>query len=454
MILNNNSTQQINTLVIQLQNKITNLSNELKSLNKEIDDLDSKISDLEIKDSSQANDQANDIAEMNAEIKANTEAISGKADKNHTHIKSDITDFPTSLKNPNALTINGKTYDGSTAVDAGVQTVANGGTGVSTQADINKAFISNLDVGVSDVTDGTEFVSSWASDNGFNEPEALNEPLRRKFSAVWNYIKGKISSVLGLTASNYGGTAATILDYNRNTPIKVRWGGPGIDSAEWYPAFSADGFAIEPINRTNIHAGKADNATTADYADRLTSFASWNDPYEYDPTNGVRVYVYRITMASWFNSILVQIYDDINYARCRRYVLGLWHVDGYGYSVSVTDLGGTKDGGLHVWFGNDGNVYLQADVYWTSRIAFSRLDDITDVTITKIGAARYGSNIDINGNVLFTPLADPIVDCGALRADQNLSSAQKIPQILKTDVLKASNITSLEQRVAALESKI
>ena len=93
MILNNNSTQQINTLVIQLQNKITNLSNELKSLNKEIDDLDSKISDLEIKDSSQANDQANDIAEMNAEIKANTEAISGKADKNHTHIKSQITDF-------------------------------------------------------------------------------------------------------------------------------------------------------------------------------------------------------------------------------------------------------------------------------------------------------------------------------------------------------------------------
>src|SRR5574344_392593 len=111
MILNDNSTQQINTLVIQLQNRITNLNNELKSLNKEISNLDSKISDLEIRDSSQANDQANDIAAMNAEIKANTEAISGKADKNHTHIKSEITDFPTSLKNPNALTINGKTYD-------------------------------------------------------------------------------------------------------------------------------------------------------------------------------------------------------------------------------------------------------------------------------------------------------------------------------------------------------
>ena len=34
---------------------------------------------------------------MNTEILANTEAISGKADKIHTHTKSEITDFPTSL---------------------------------------------------------------------------------------------------------------------------------------------------------------------------------------------------------------------------------------------------------------------------------------------------------------------------------------------------------------------
>lgn len=103
------------------------------------------------------------------------------------------------------LTVNGKTYNGSEAVDAGVQTVANGGTGVTTQADINKAFIGNLDIGESDVTDGTEFVSSWASDNGFAETtEGANTPYKRKFIKVWNYIKSKISSVLGLTANNYG----------------------------------------------------------------------------------------------------------------------------------------------------------------------------------------------------------------------------------------------------------
>ena len=94
MILNDNSTQQINTLLIQLQNRITNLTNEFIKLNdklnnkidNKIDNLDSKISDLE-----KNNDY--DVSEMNAKIKANTEAISGKADKNHTHIKSEITDF-------------------------------------------------------------------------------------------------------------------------------------------------------------------------------------------------------------------------------------------------------------------------------------------------------------------------------------------------------------------------
>ena len=269
MILNNNSTQQINTLLIQLQNRITNSTNEFIKLNdklnnkidNKIDNLDSKISDLE-----KNNDY--DVSEMNAKIKANTEAISGKADKNHTHIKSEITDFdhthddryytesevdtklsgkadkihthtksqitdfPTSLKNPNALTVNGKTYDGSSAVNAGVQTVANGGTGVTTQAEINKAFIGNLDIGTDDVTDGTEFVSSFASDNGFAETAegGLNKPYKRQFIHVWNYIKDKISSVLGLTKDNYGGKASTAGNADTsNLTTGIKYTDEGVD---------------------------------------------------------------------------------------------------------------------------------------------------------------------------------------------------------------------------------
>ena len=326
MILNDNSTQQINTLVIQLQNKITNLTNEFRKLNKEISDLDSEISDLERRISSNENDadnnvdnldskisdlerrvssNENDAAVMNTEILANTEAISGKADKIHTHTKSQITDFPTSLP-------------------------ANGGT--------------------------------------------------------------------------------------------------------------------------------------ADYAKRLKPFASWNKPYVYDPTNNIRYFVFKITMLSFFNSILIQIYSDINYALSRKYILGLWHINNFGYNVSVTDLGGTISNALRVWLGNDGNVYLQTRCEWESRISFSYLEDITDVTITKIGSARYGSNTDLDGNVLFTPLTDPIIDCGSIRGASDLSSASKEIQYLKADEfigstgtftenITAPNITNLEQRIAALESK-
>ena len=144
------------------------------------------------------------------------------------------------------LTVNGKTYNGSEAVDAGVQTVANGGTGATTAKD---AFMS--------------LANGLSEDNGPLDTEyVIYKNTSGKhwglytLSTFWNYIKGKISSVLGLTADNYGGTAATILDYNRGTPIKVRWGGPGINSAEWYPAFNADGSAIEPIHGNNILAGR------------------------------------------------------------------------------------------------------------------------------------------------------------------------------------------------------
>lgn len=118
----------------------------------------------------------NDIASLKT-------AVAGKSDIGHKHSASDIT--------------------------SGTLPIARGGTGQTTQADINKAIIGGLPEGGSVVTDGTMFVSSWASDNGFADTNAVNVPYKRKFSLVWEYIKNKISSVLGLTATNYGGKAST-----------------------------------------------------------------------------------------------------------------------------------------------------------------------------------------------------------------------------------------------------
>ena len=59
-------------------------------------------------------------ADFNYAISKITSLLGNKADSSHTHTKSQITDFPTSLKNPNSLKIqfNGSdnaTYDGSAA---------------------------------------------------------------------------------------------------------------------------------------------------------------------------------------------------------------------------------------------------------------------------------------------------------------------------------------------------
>lgn len=170
---------------------------------------------------------ANDAGAMNTQINTNKNdiaalqiSVAGKADAGHKHSASDIT--------------------------SGTLPVANGGTGVTTQADINKAFINNLEVGNSDVTDGTEFVSSYASDNGFAETAegALNKPYKRQFIKVWNYIKGKISSVLGLTASSYGGKASTA-----GTADKVQDG----NNVVQYKATSLNGYKIQDTQEKALY---------------------------------------------------------------------------------------------------------------------------------------------------------------------------------------------------------
>ena len=102
----------------------------------------------------------------------------------------------TATKMSNALTVNGKTYNGSSAVDAGVQTVANGGTGATDAAS-----------GFNTLADGVRDSSTPRDDE-----KMLLKPAGTWYKTTcldfWNYIKGKISSVLGLTKDNYGGKAA------------------------------------------------------------------------------------------------------------------------------------------------------------------------------------------------------------------------------------------------------
>ena len=61
---------------------------------------------------------------------------------------------------------------------------------------VSPTLIGQLTEGTSDVTDGTEFVSSYASNDGFADTNdgGPNKAYKRKFIKVWNYIKAKILS--------------------------------------------------------------------------------------------------------------------------------------------------------------------------------------------------------------------------------------------------------------------
>lgn len=90
----------------------------------------------------------------------------------------------TANKVANALTVNGKTYDGSSAVDAGVQTVANGGTGATDAAS-----------GFNTLADGVRDSSTPGDDE-----KMLLKPTGPWYKTTcldfWNYIKGKIATKL------------------------------------------------------------------------------------------------------------------------------------------------------------------------------------------------------------------------------------------------------------------
>ena len=81
-----------------------------------------------------------DIDKRIKALNADSETLKSLQDSVRT-IKGSLNGTTTTTGMLEALTVNGKTYNGSKAVDAGVQIVKNGGTGVTTQEEINKAII-------------------------------------------------------------------------------------------------------------------------------------------------------------------------------------------------------------------------------------------------------------------------------------------------------------------------
>lgn len=96
------------------------------------------------------------------------------------------TDIPSSLKNPYSFNVFGVVYDGSAAKTV---TTSN--------------FISQLPEGTSTITDGTMLITSYASNSGFADTNAVNVPYKRKAIHLWEYIKAKTDSLYATKVHNH-----------------------------------------------------------------------------------------------------------------------------------------------------------------------------------------------------------------------------------------------------------
>lgn len=127
-----------------------------------------------------------------------TEAdLSNAVSKVHEHGNKSVLDGITSDK------VN--SWDGKEdAFDVLPTTKGGTGTNAASKSALASSLINSLNTESSTPKDADYYVSQYAGGGTSN-----TSFVRRPVSALWNYIKGKISSVLGLTASAYSGKAST-----------------------------------------------------------------------------------------------------------------------------------------------------------------------------------------------------------------------------------------------------
>lgn len=149
--------------------------------------------------------------------------VSGNSTIHHTHANKELLDTykQTEADLANAVAkvhehgnkdvLDGITSDKVTSWDGkedafDVLPTTKGGTGTNAarKSELTSTLINSLSTGTSTPRDADYYVSQFAGGG-----TTITSYHRRPVSALWEYIKGKISSVLGLTASAYSGKAAT-----------------------------------------------------------------------------------------------------------------------------------------------------------------------------------------------------------------------------------------------------
>lgn len=149
--------------------------------------------------------------------------------------------IPTSLKNPMTLTTFGVVYDGSAAK---VVSPSN--------------FINQLGEGASVVTDGTMLITSYASNSGFADTNAVNIPYKRKAVHLWEYIKTKTDSLYTVIGHTHDDRYLRLIGGTMTGTINRRSGGftiNGRDHAIIRQTYAPGGSSWNPIACVDTETG-------------------------------------------------------------------------------------------------------------------------------------------------------------------------------------------------------
>ena len=98
----------------------------------------------------------------------------------------------------------------------GTLAIDHGGTGETTAQDASNVFLNALDTENTAPTDTNYYISQEVG-NGSSSTTYVKKPM----SALWSYTNTKISNVLDLTATDYGGNAATATQLENSVNISV-----------------------------------------------------------------------------------------------------------------------------------------------------------------------------------------------------------------------------------------
>lgn len=147
------------------------------------------------------------------------------------------------------------------------------GTNAASKSALTSTLINSLSAETSTPMDGDYYVSQYAG--GGTTTTSYH---RRPVSALWDYIKGKISSVLGLTASAYSGKAATA-----GTADKAVADNSGNNIEETYATKSETEEAISnSVDQTySSTSTKAQSGVAVNEAFKTRETSSSDDSYTY-----------------------------------------------------------------------------------------------------------------------------------------------------------------------------